>query len=93
MSKLDEYLKIRDQLATQEQLKTQAELFLRPFRELIKKYPEEGLVLDGRELEVFKVIDILIHRYTFVNDSFGSEGDFIKMMTQIVLALLNPDYK
>ncbi|UCC21206.1 MAG: TetR/AcrR family transcriptional regulator [Promethearchaeota archaeon] len=92
LSKLDDYLKIKDQFATQEQLKTQTELFLRPFRELLKKFPEEGLVLNGKETQVFKVVDGLIHRHTFVNDTFGTEEDFVKMMTQIVLALLKPDY-
>ncbi|MFX1417771.1 MAG: TetR/AcrR family transcriptional regulator [Promethearchaeota archaeon] len=92
LSKLDEYLKIKDQFATQEQLKAQTELFLRPFQELLKKFPEEGLVLNGKETQVFKVVDGLIHRHTFVNDTFGTEEEFVKMMTQIVLALLKPDY-
>jgi hypothetical protein len=36
-------------------------------------------------------MDILIHRYTFVNDTFGTEEEFVKMMTQIALALLKPE--
>lgn len=90
LSKLDEYLKIKDQVAAQEQFKTQTELFLKPFRELLKKFPEEGLVLDGRETQVFRIVDILIHRHTFVDDTFGTEEDFVKMMTKIILALLKP---
>jgi len=92
LSKLDEYLKIKGQFATKEQLKEQTELFLKPFRELLKKFPGEGLVLDGRETQVFKVVDGLIHRHTFVDDTFGTEEEFVKMMTKIVLALLKPDY-
>jgi hypothetical protein len=83
-------MKIKDQIATQEQLKTQTEHFLKPFRELIKRFPEEELVLDGRENQVFKVVDGLIHRHTFVNDTFGTEEEFVKMMAKIVLALLKP---
>jgi hypothetical protein len=91
LSKLDEYLKIKDQIASQEQLKIQTELFLKPFRELLKKFPKESLELDGRETQVFKIVDILIHRHTFVDDTFGTEEDFVKMMTKIVLALLKSD--
>ena len=91
LSKLNEYLKIKDQLATQEQLKTQTELFLKPFRKLLKKFPEECLVLDGKETQVFKVVDMLIHRHTFIDDTFGTEEEFVKMMTKIVLALLKPE--
>jgi len=90
LSKLDDYLKIKDQFATQEQLKAQ-KLFLKPFRELLKNFPEEGLVLNGKEIQVFNVVDILIHRYTFINSTFGTEQEFVKMMTRIVLALLKPD--
>ena len=90
LSKLDDYLKIKDQNAAQEQFKTQTELFLKPFRELLKNFPEEGLVLDGRETQVFRIVDILIHRHTFVDDTFGTEEDFVQMMTKIVLALLKP---
>ncbi|MFW9900132.1 MAG: TetR/AcrR family transcriptional regulator [Candidatus Thorarchaeota archaeon] len=90
-SKLDEYLKIKKDIVTQEQTAAQIKLFLKPFRELIKKFPKEGLVLDGREIQVFNVVDILIHRYTFINSTFGTEEEFIKMMTKIVLALLKPE--
>lgn len=90
-SKLDEYLKIKKDIATQEQMEAQIELFLKPFRELISKFPKEGLVLDGKEIQMFNVVDILIHHYTFINSTFGTEEEFVKMMTRIVLALLKPE--
>ncbi|MFW9999540.1 MAG: TetR/AcrR family transcriptional regulator [Candidatus Hermodarchaeota archaeon] len=90
-SKLDEYLKIKKDIVTKEQTAAQIKLFLKPFWELITKFSKEGLVLDGKEIQVFSVVDILIHRYTFINSTFGTEEEFIKMMTKIVLALLKPD--
>ncbi len=90
-SKLDEYLKIKNDIAAQEQLKAQIELFLKPFRKLLKKFPEEELILDGKETQVFNVMDILIHRHTFVNSTFGTEEEFVKMMTKIIIALLKPE--
>ncbi len=90
-SKLDEYLKIKEDIATKEQQNSQIQLFLKPFRELLKKFPKEGLVLDGKDTQLFNVVDILIHRHTFINDTFGTEKEFVKMMSKIVLALLKPE--
>jgi hypothetical protein len=64
---------------------------LRPFQELLKKFPNEALVLDSKETQIFKVIDILIHRHKFVNDTFGTEEEFVNMITKIGLALLKLD--
>ncbi|MHA2180221.1 MAG: TetR/AcrR family transcriptional regulator [Promethearchaeota archaeon] len=91
LSKLEEYLRIKDKLAPHTEIKTQIELFLRPFQEILKKFPNEALVLDGKENQVFKVIDVLIHRHTFINDTFGTEEEFVKMLTKIVIALLKQD--
>ena len=91
LSKLEVYLKIKKKLAPHTEIKTQTELFLRPFRELLKKFPNETLVLDGKETQVFRVIDILTHRHTFVNDTFGTEEEFVNMMIQIILALLKSE--
>jgi len=90
-SKLEEYLKIKEDIAIKEQRYVQIELFLKPFRDLLKKFPKEGLVLDGKETQVFNVVDILIHHHTFINGTFGTEEEFVKMITKIVLALLKPE--
>jgi hypothetical protein len=54
----------------------------------LNKYPEEDLTIDGRKARVNKVIDILIHRFVYVESMFGSERDFIDMMIKIVRSIL-----
>jgi AcrR family transcriptional regulator len=56
---------------------------------LIDAYPDEALILKGREVLVTKFIDTLIHRYVFVESTFGSEEDFIDAMRRVVRALLS----
>ncbi len=63
-----------------------------PVSEVLKtlnnKFPQEVLNLDGRETIANKIIDILIHRFVYVESIFGSEDDFINIMTKIAHALL-----
>jgi len=56
---------------------------------LIDEHPDEGLTLKGREVMVTKFIDTLIHRYVFVESTFGSEEDFIDAMKRVIRALLS----
>ena len=55
---------------------------------LLRKHPEEGLTINGREAKVNKVIDVLIHRFVYIESMFGSEREFIDMMIKIVRTLL-----
>ena len=56
---------------------------------LLERHPGEGLSLDGRGARVSKVVDVLIHRFVYVESMFGSEGEFVEMMIRIVRALLS----
>ena len=55
---------------------------------LLRKHPEEGLTINWREAKVNKVIDVLIHRFVYIESMFGSEREFIDMMIKIVRTLL-----
>lgn len=56
---------------------------------LLERHPGEGLSLDGRGARVSKVVDVLIHRFVYVESMFGSEGEFVEMLVRIVRALLS----
>ena len=56
---------------------------------LLERHPEEGLNFDGRGARVSKVVDVLIHRFVYVESMFGSEGEFVEMLVRIVRALLS----
>jgi hypothetical protein len=55
---------------------------------LLERHLGEGLSLDGREARLSKAMDVLIHRFVYVEQMFGSEREFIDMMIRIIRALL-----
>ena len=55
---------------------------------LLSGHPGDGLTLEGKGARVNKVVDVLIHRFVYVESMFGSEREFIDMMIDIVRALL-----
>ncbi|MFW9827267.1 MAG: TetR/AcrR family transcriptional regulator [Candidatus Thorarchaeota archaeon] len=88
LSKLDNFLKLKKEILSEEQIKMQTDVFLKPFRNLIKKFPNEGLSLKGKEKQFHKVLDILMHRNAYIKDTFGTEEEFVKILTTISIALL-----
>ena len=61
---------------------------LHPIKELMKRFPEESVSVEGREKQVHKVIDTLIHRHIYFGYNFGTDEEFIDMLTKIVYTLL-----
>jgi hypothetical protein len=55
---------------------------------LLERHPGEGLSLDGKGARLSKAMDVLIHRFVYVEQMFGSEEEFIDMMIRIIRALL-----
>ncbi len=88
LSKLDNFMKLKKEVLSQEQINMQTDVFLKPFRNLIKKFPKESLSLKGKEKQFHKVLDILLHRNAYIKDTFGTEEQFVKMLTTISIALL-----
>ncbi len=62
--------------------------FLHPIRELLKQFPREELCVEGKEKQLHKVIDTLIHRHIYFGYNFGTDEEFVDMLTKIVYALL-----
>ncbi|NIN00711.1 MAG: hypothetical protein GTO24_22290 [candidate division Zixibacteria bacterium] len=61
---------------------------LHPINELMKRFPKESLSVEGKEKQVHKVIDTLIHRHIYFGYNFGTDEEFIDMLTKIVYTLL-----
>jgi AcrR family transcriptional regulator len=61
---------------------------IHPIKELIKRFPKENLTIEGNEKQVHKVIDILTHRHIYFGYNFGTDEEFIDMLTKIVYTLL-----
>ncbi len=61
---------------------------LHPIKELMKRFPKESVSVEGKEKQVHKVIDTLIHRHIYFGYNFGTDEEFIDMLTKIVYTLL-----
>ena len=64
-----------------------AKLVLGVLGALLVRFPVPGLSLDNG-VRVTKIMDLLIHRFVYVESLFGSEQEFKKIMKSIIHALL-----
>ncbi|MHA2377609.1 MAG: TetR/AcrR family transcriptional regulator [Candidatus Thorarchaeota archaeon] len=88
LSNLATYDNVVESIMVEDLLESDAEPVVGVLEALLSRHPEEGLSLEGRKATVNKVIDILIHRFVYVESLFGSEREFIDTMIKIVRALL-----
>lgn len=88
LSNLTSYNKVAKSIMMEDLMESDARPVIRVLEALLEKHPEEGLTLKGRGAKVNKVIDVLIHRFVYVESMFGSEREFLDMMIKIVRALL-----
>jgi AcrR family transcriptional regulator len=88
LSNLAQYDELAASVDVQSLMGSDAEPVVGVLNSLLRTHPEEGLTLEGREGRVNKVMDVLIHRFVYVESMFGSEREFIDMMVGIVRALL-----
>ncbi|MBN2334815.1 TetR/AcrR family transcriptional regulator [Candidatus Bathyarchaeota archaeon] len=88
LSNLAAYDRVAESVPVEDMMKSDAEPVTRVLETLLEAHPGEGLSLVGREARVNKVIDVLMHRFVYSEAAFGSEPEFIEMMTRIVRTLL-----
>jgi AcrR family transcriptional regulator len=87
LSNLTSYSKVAESIAVEELIESDARPVVGVLEALLRRHPGEGLTLEGRGARINKVIDILIHRFVYVESMFGSEREFIDMMVRIMHAL------
>ena len=87
LSNLTSYDRVTESIAMEDLMESDARPVTRILEALLGKHPEEGLALDEREAKVDKVIDVLVHRFVYVESTFGSEREFLDMMIKIVRSL------
>ena len=88
LSNLAEYDQVAESVSVEGLMVSDARSVIGVLETLLENHPEEGLTLVGREAKINKVIDVLIHRFVYVESMFGSEREFLDMMIRIVRALL-----
>jgi len=88
LSNLASYDQVAESVVVGDLMESDAKPVVGVLEALLSRHPEEGLTLEGREARVNKVVDVLIHRFVYVESMFGSEREFIDMIVKIVRALL-----
>jgi hypothetical protein len=88
LSNLTSYDQVAESVSVEDLMESDARPVIGVLEILLERHPEEGLTLVGKEAKINKVIDVLIHRFVYVESMFGSEREFLDMMIRIVRALL-----
>lgn len=88
LSNLAAYDRVAESVSVEEMMRSDAEPVTRVLGVLLERHPEKGISLDGKEVRVNKVVDVLVHRFVYSEETFGSEPEFIDMMVKILRALL-----
>ena len=88
LSNLASYDRVAESIVVEDLLESDARPVVGVLEALLSRHPEEGLTLNGKEAKVNKVVDVLIHRFVYVESMFGSEREFLDMMIKIVRAIL-----
>ena len=88
LSNLIAYDQVAESVSLKELMESDAGPVIGLLKSLIRMFPEEALTINGKGAMVNKVIDVLIHRYVYVESTFGSEGEFVNILIRIIRALL-----
>jgi AcrR family transcriptional regulator len=88
LSNLVSYDQVSKSVVVEELMESDARPVVDVLKALLRRYPEEDLNLDGKGARISKVVDVLIHKFVYLESLFGSKQEFIKMMVKIVRALL-----
>ena len=88
LSNLDYYLKLRDEINTEKEFENEMYFFIKEMKQLINKFPDENLSLDGKEKQLYVISQAIIHKYTYDSYGFNSDEQLINLLSKIILAIL-----
>jgi AcrR family transcriptional regulator len=88
LSNLDYYLKLREEMDLKKEFSNEMSLFINEMEQAIKKFPDEGLSLEGKEKQLYIITQAIIHKYTYDSYGFNSDEELIDILVKIVLTLL-----
>ena len=89
LSNLISYDRVAESVSVKDLMESDAGPVIDVLQTLIGMYPEEGLTVEGKGAMVNKIIDVLIHRYVYMESTFGSEREFVDALIRIIRALLS----
>jgi AcrR family transcriptional regulator len=88
LANLDYYLKLRDEVDSEKEFENEMYFFIKEMKQLINKFPDENLSLEGKEKQLFIITQAIIHKYTYDSYGFNSDEQLINLLSKIILAIL-----
>ena len=93
LSNLDYYVKLRKDLNLKKEIPEEMNLFTGEMKDLIKKFPDENLSIEGKEKQLYIITQAIIHKYTYDNYGFNSDEELISMLSKVILTILRDKEK
>jgi len=91
LSNLDYYVKLRKEMDLEKNIPDEMNLFIIEMKELIKKFPDENLSIEGKERQLYIITQAIIHKYTYDNYGFNSDEELISILSKIILTILRDE--
>ena len=88
LSNISFYDKLKNDIRSKEARQIETNHFIKPFKSILEKFPQEKVNLEGKEKQIHGVIDILIHRHIYDNYTFESDEYFLQVLIKIILSIL-----
>ncbi|UCC19618.1 MAG: TetR/AcrR family transcriptional regulator [Promethearchaeota archaeon] len=88
LSNLDYYLKLREKRNLEKEFSDEMNIFINEIERVIKKFPEENLIFEGKEKQLYIITQAIIHKYTYDSYGFDSDEEIVDILLKIILTLL-----
>ncbi len=88
LSHLDYYIKLRKEMDIEKEIPDEMNLFIREMKNLIKKFPDENLSIEGREKQLYIITQAIIHKYSYDSYGFNSDEELTNILSKIILTIL-----
>lgn len=88
LANLDYYIKLRDELNLTEEFHEEMDLFKNLIINVVNKFPNENLIFNGKENQLYFITQAIIHNYAYDDHAFNSEDEFIDVVSNIILTIL-----
>jgi len=89
LSNISFYDKLKNDIRSKEARHIETNHFIKPFKSILEKFPQEKVNLEGKEKQIHGIIDILIHRHIYDDYTFESDEYFLQVLIKIILSILN----
>ena len=87
LSNISFYDKLKNDIRSKEARQIETNLFFKPIKTLLEKFPQEDLKFEGKEKHIHRIVDTLIHRHIYDEYTFESDEYFLQLLNKIILAL------